>query len=84
MDFADDFVVDDPLTFFIFLKGNLLQISSGLEVILGFFPPPSLVCLNYLCYFFFTDFGVPESSRDNFTEFGVLELFWNRHNTIFL
>ena len=61
MDFADDFVVDDPLTFFIFLKGGLLQISSGLEVILVYFCFaeisvielssffwPSLVCLNYL------------------------------------
>ena len=33
MDFADDFVVDDHVTF-VFLKGVLLLISSGLEVIL--------------------------------------------------
>ena len=49
MDFADDFVVDDPLTFGYFLDGEFLQISSGLEVMLG--------------YFCFTEFGVLELSR---------------------
>ena len=34
--------------------------------------------------FFFTDFVVLELSRDDFTKFGVLELFWNRHNPLFL
>ena len=63
MDFADDFVVDDPLTFFIFLKGNLLSIYSGLEVILGFLVSPSSVCLNF--------------SIIVFTNFGMLEFFWN-------
>ena len=70
MDFADDFVVDDHLTFVIFLKGNLLRISSGLEFMLGCF-----------C---FTEFGVLELSRDDFTEFGVLEFFWDRQNSPFL
>ena len=64
MHFANDFVVDDPLTFFYFLERNLLQITSGLEVILG--------------YFGFTKFGVLEFSRINFTKFGVLDFFWNR------
>ena len=36
MDFADDFVVDDPLIFGYFLNGNLLRISSVLEVMLRF------------------------------------------------
>ena len=70
MDFADDFVVDDPLTFCYFLEGNLLRISSGLELILGIF-----------C---FTKFVVLEISRDDFTEFSVIEFFWNRHNPLFL
>ena len=61
---ADDFVVDDLLTICYFLEENLLQISSGLEVILG--------------YFGFTKFGVLEFSRINFTKFGVLDFFWNR------
>ena len=36
MDFADDIVVDDPLKFSILLKGGLMRIYSGLEVILDF------------------------------------------------
>ena len=36
-----------PSNFVIFLKGDLMRISSGLEVILGFFFSPILVCLNY-------------------------------------
>ena len=61
MDFADDFVVDDLSHFVIFLKGNFLQISSCLEVILGYFCftefsvlelylffLPISACLNYL------------------------------------
>ena len=44
--------------FFIFLKGDLLRISSGLEFILG--------------YFGFTNFGVLEFSRIDLTEFGLL------------
>ena len=59
-----------PSHFVIFLKGYLLQISSGLEVILG--------------YFGFTEFGVLKISRLDFTEFGVLEFFWIRYNPIFL
>ena len=47
-----------PSHFVISLKGNLLQISSGLEVILG--------------YFGFTEFGVVEFSRNNLTENSVL------------
>ena len=47
MNFADNFVVGEPIIHF-FLKGNLLQISSGLEVILGYYFSPSLVCLNSL------------------------------------
>ena len=37
-----------PSHFFVFLKGEFLRISSGLEVIIGFFASPSSVCLNYL------------------------------------
>ena len=59
MDSADDFVVDDPLKFCILSKGNLLQISSGLEVILG--------------YFGFTKFDVLKFYRIVFTIFGVTE-----------
>ena len=59
-----------PSCFVIILKENLLQISSGLEAILG--------------YFGFTEFGVLEFSRIDFTEFGVLEFFWNRQNPLFL
>ena len=33
MNYADDFVVYNPLTIFIFMKGNSLRISSGFEVI---------------------------------------------------
>ena len=72
MDFADDFVVDDPLTFGYFLEGGFLQISSGLEVMLGFFVSPNLVCLNDL------DMIV------DFTEFGVLDFFWDLQNSPFL
>ena len=62
MDFADDFVVDDPLVFFFFLNGDFLQISSGLEVNIG--------------HFSFAEFDVIEFSIIDFAEFGVLELFW--------
>ena len=48
-----------PSHFVILSKGNLLQISSGLEVILG--------------YFGFTNFDVLEFSIIDSTEFGVLE-----------
>ena len=57
-----------PSHFVILLKGNLLQIYSSLEVILG--------------HFVFTKFGVVEFSRINFTKFGVLEFFWNCQNSI--
>ena len=40
-----------PSHLVIFLKGDLLQMSSGLEVMLG--------------YFCFAEFGVLELSRDN-------------------
>ena len=72
MDFADDFVVEDPAHLVIFLKGDLLLISSGLEFMLGFFVSPSSVCLNYL------------NIIVDFTKFGVLELFWDCHNPPFL
>ena len=50
-----------PSHLFILLKGNLLQISSGLEVILG--------------YFCFTKFGVLESSRKRFHRVWCAQLF---------
>ena len=51
-----------PSHFVIFLKGNLQEISSGLEAILG--------------YFGFTKLGVLEFSRINFIELGdFLDLF---------
>ena len=51
-----------PSHFVIFLKGDLPQIYSGLEVILG--------------YLYFAKFGVLEVSRIDFTEFVVIEFFW--------
>ena len=60
----------NPSHLVIFLNGNLLLISSGLEVMLG--------------YFCFIDFGVLELSRDDFTKLGVLEFFWDRQNYPFL
>ena len=48
-----------PSNFFIFLKGNLLRISSVLEVIIG--------------YFCFTELDVLELYRVNLSKFGVLE-----------
>ena len=59
-----------PLHFFIFLKSNLLQISSYLSVI--------------VVYFGFTEFGVLECFRIDFTEFGVLNFSGNRQNPLFL
>ena len=59
-----------PSHFVIFLKGDFMLISSGLEVILG--------------YFCFNEFSVLELSRVDFTEFGVLEFFWNPQNPRFL
>ena len=50
---------------------------------LDLFVSPSLVCLNYPCYFCFTKFGVLGLSRDDFTKFGVLEFFWNCQNHLF-
>ena len=47
--FCSDFVVNDPLALCYFLAGGFLQISSVLEVILG--------------YFSFTKFGGLEFSR---------------------
>ena len=63
MDFADDFVVDDPLTFCYFLEGefaaNIFRFGSHswiflfhrvwcAWIILVIFVSPSLACLNYL------------------------------------
>ena len=59
-----------PSHLVIFLKGNLLIISSGLEVMLG--------------YFCFAEFGVLELSIDAFTEFGVLKFLLDCQNYIFL
>ena len=59
-----------PSYFFILLKRDCPRISSGLEVILG--------------HFGFTKLGVLEFSRINFTEFGVLEVFWNCQNPLLL
>ena len=84
MDFADDFVVDDPVTFFYFLRGNLLQIYSGLEVILGCFCFTEFGVVKLSLLFFFTNFGLLELSRDYFTKFGVLELFRNCQNPLVL
>ena len=52
------------------VRGDFPRISSGLEVMLG--------------YFCFAEFGVLELSIDDFTKIGVLELFWNFHNPLFL
>ena len=35
-------------------------------------------------WIFFAKFGVLEFSRDDFTEFGVLKLFWDCQNSLFL
>ena len=65
LEFCDEFhgffVVDDPLTFSYLHEGGLLRISSGLEVRIG--------------YFCFAEFSVLELSRDDFTEFDVLDFF---------
>ena len=50
-----------PSHFVIFLKRDMLKISSGLDVILG--------------YFGFINFSVLELSGIIFTEFGVLDFF---------
>ena len=70
MDFADDFLVDDPLQFCYLLEGEFAANIFRFGNILGIF-----------C---FTKFGVLELSRDDFTEFGVLELFWNLQYPLFL
>ena len=63
MDFADDFLVDDPLTFFYFLEGgfsaNIFRFGSNswiflfhqfrcAWIIFVIFVSPTLACLNYL------------------------------------
>ena len=61
MNFADDFVVDDPLTFFYFIERefavNTFRFGSNSWIL------------------YFTKFGVLELSRVDFTKFGVLEIF---------
>ena len=84
MDFADDFVVDDLLTFFYFLKGgfaaNIFWFGSHSWIF--FFTKCGVLELSlFSC---FTEFGVIELSRDDFTEFVVLEFFCNHHNPLFL
>ena len=72
MDFADDFVVDDTLTFGYFIEGEFAAniFRFGIHAWIFLFLP-SLVCLNYL-----------EMIVD-LTEFGVLEFFWDRQNSPF-
>ena len=67
----------------IFLKRDLLQISSGLEVILVYFCFAEISVIE-LSSFFLAKFGVLELSIIDFTEFGVLEFFWNCQNNLFL
>ena len=59
-----------PSRFVIFLMGDLLRIYSGLGSI--------------LCYLGFAEFSVIETSRIYFTDFGVLEFFFNFQNPLFL
>ena len=60
MDFADDFVVDDPLTFCYFLEGGFAANIFRFVSHPCFFVSPSLVCLDSLFYFCFAKFGVLE------------------------
>ena len=73
-----------PSHFVIFLKGGFLRISSGLEVILRYFCFAKFGVLELSLLLFFAKFGVLGLSIDSFTEFGVLELFWNCQNPLFL
>ena len=83
MDFADYFVVDDPSDFVILLEGNLLRISLGLEVILGYFCFAKFGELEISFLILFIQ-GMLELSGDYFIMLSVLELFWNRQNPLFL
>ena len=69
MDFAYDFVVDDPLTFDYFLEGSFAA---------------NIFRFGIHAWIFIAEFGVLEISRVDFTEFGVLEFFWDRQNSPFL
>ena len=48
MDFTDDFLVEDPLTFGYFLKGEFFKYLQVWNSFLVIFVSPSLVCLNFL------------------------------------
>ena len=73
-----------PSHFVIFLKGDFLLISSGVEIIIGYFCFTEFGVLELSLLFLFQRFQVLELSRDDFTEFGVLEFFWNSQNPLFL
>ena len=72
MDFADDFVVDDLLTFGYFIERgfavNTFRFGSHARI---FFPPSSL-CLNY------------QNIIVDLTEFRMLDFFSDRQNSPFL
>ena len=62
MYFANGLVIYDPLIFVIFLKGNFLQMSLGLEVIIDFGFTKFGFCVRaqifpYLADFCFPNFG---------------------------
>ena len=73
-----------PSRFFVFLKGDFYEYLQVWNSFLEIFVSLSLVCLNYPFYFCFAKFGVLKLSRDDFTKFSVLELFWNCQNPLFL
>ena len=84
MDFADDFVLNEPLTSGCFIEGGFAANIFRFQSHSWIFFSPSSVCLNYPCYLCFTKIDVLELSRDDFTKFVVLEFFWNRQNPLFL
>ena len=70
--------------FVIFLKGDLLQIFYGLEVIIRYFCFTEFGVIELSWLFCFIEFGVIELFRVDFTKFSVLDLFWNLHTPLFL
>ena len=83
MDFADDFLVNDPLTFSSFLEGEFAAniFRFGIHYWIFF---TNFGVLEISLLFFFTEFGVLELAKVDFTEFVVLEFFWNLQNPLFL
>ena len=71
MNSANDYVVDDHLTFSFFLEGVFC--CECIEV-----------WKSFLANFFFAKFGVLELSRVDFNDFSVFEFFWNRQNPLLL